>query len=124
MSTDAAQVIPPTERHSMKHHPFSWRRSRKRHIAPVLACALALAVIGVAASTRASDGNSGAGSGSAKGLGPRSGLLPADHFTVESALQIDLSKESVRLPLYKGDANGQTVWFVLLDASDPGLAND
>ena len=43
---------------------------------------------------------------------------------MESALQVDLSKETVRLPLYKGDAQGKTVWFVLLDASDSGLAHD
>ena len=43
---------------------------------------------------------------------------------MESAIQVDLSKETVRLPLYKGKANGQTVWFVLLDASDRGLAHD
>jgi len=60
----------------------------------------------------------------AQGLGPRSGLLPRDHLTLESAIQVDLSKETVRLPLYKGKANGQTVWFVLLDASDEGLADD
>jgi hypothetical protein len=57
-------------------------------------------------------------------LGQDSGLLPRDHLTVESALQVDLSKESVRLPLYKGTANGQTVWYVLLDASDQGIAHD
>jgi hypothetical protein len=61
---------------------------------------------------------------SAKGLGPLSGLLPRDHLTEESAIQVDLSKESVRLPLYEGSANGQTVWFVLLDASDQGIAHD
>src|SRR5712691_1216114 len=59
-----------------------------------------------------------------KGLGQLSGLLPRDHLTVESAIQVDLRKETVRLPLYKGDANGKTVWFVLLDASDAGLAHD
>ena len=57
-------------------------------------------------------------------LGQRSGLLPADHFTLESAIQVDLTANTVRLPLHKGRANGQTVWFVLLDSSDPGLAND
>jgi hypothetical protein len=61
---------------------------------------------------------------SAKGLGPLTGLLPRDHLTVESAIQVDLSKETVRLPLYKGKANGETVWFVLLDASDAGAAHD
>src|SRR5712691_9742936 len=62
--------------------------------------------------------------GAAKGLGQLSGLLPRDHLTTESAIQVDLSKETVRLPLYKGKANGETVWYVLLDASDAGLAHD
>ena len=67
--------------------------------------------------------------GSAKGLGQLSGLLPRDHLTTESAIQVDLSKETVRLPLYKGVAykgtpNQETVWYVLLDASDSGLAHD
>ena len=62
--------------------------------------------------------------GAANGLGQLSGLLPRDHLTTESAIQVDLSKETVRLPLYKGKANGKTVWYVLLDASDAGLAHD
>jgi hypothetical protein len=67
--------------------------------------------------------------GAAKGLGQVTGLLPRDHLTTESAIQVDLSKETVRLPLYKGvaykgTANQETVWYVLLDASDSGLAHD
>src|SRR6201984_2369462 len=67
--------------------------------------------------------------GAAKGLGQLPGLLPRDHLTEESAIQVDLSKESVRLPLYKGIAykgtpQQETVWYVLLDASDAGLAHD
>jgi len=62
--------------------------------------------------------------GAASGLGQLTGLLPRDHLTVESALQVDLSKQTVRLPLYPGKANGQTVWYVLLDSSDAGLAHD
>jgi hypothetical protein len=58
------------------------------------------------------------------GLGQLSGLLPRDHLTEESAIQVDLSNETVRLPLYKGVAYGKTAWFVLLDASDAGLAHD
>jgi hypothetical protein len=61
---------------------------------------------------------------SANGLGQLTGLLPRTNLTVESALQVDLDKESVRLPLYKGTANGETVWYVLLDASDQGIAHD
>src|SRR5512144_618823 len=57
-------------------------------------------------------------------LGPTTGLLPRSNLTLESALQVDLSKETVRLPLYQGKAGGETVWFVLLDTSDPGLAHN
>ena len=60
----------------------------------------------------------------AKGLGRLTGLLPRENLTLESALQVDLDRETVRLPLYKGKANGETVWFVLLDASDAGLAHN
>jgi hypothetical protein len=60
----------------------------------------------------------------AGGLGPTSGLLPRDHLTLESAIQVNLSKETVRLPLYPGTADGKKVWYVLLDASDAGLAHD
>jgi hypothetical protein len=66
---------------------------------------------------------------SSQGLGPTSGLLPRDHLTLESAIQVDLSKESVRVPLYKGIAykgtpQQETVWFTLLDTSDQGIAHD
>src|SRR6201981_2800189 len=64
------------------------------------------------------------GRGPAAGLGQLAALLPRNHLTEESALQVDLSKETVRLPLYPGTANGKTVWYVLLDASDAGLAHD
>ncbi len=67
---------------------------------------------------------SSAGPARAGGLGETSGTLPRDHLTLESAIQVDLSKETVRLPLYRGKANGQTVWYVPLDASDAGLAHD
>ncbi|HEX4865001.1 MAG TPA: hypothetical protein VFV02_13090, partial [Acidimicrobiales bacterium] len=59
------------------------------------------------------------------------GLLPRDHLTEESAIQVNLSNETVRLPLYPGTAPVPTdpsktekVWFILLDASDQGLAHD
>src|SRR5437868_793948 len=79
--------------------------------------ALAVATVAVAASTTPPAQASG-------GLGRTSGLLPTDHLTLENAIQVDLSKETARLPLYKGQANGTTVWYVLLDASDAGLAHD
>ena len=44
------------------------------------------------------------GAGPAGGLGQLSGLLPRNHLTLGSAIQVNLSNETVRLPLYKGDA--------------------
>jgi len=89
---------------------------------------LASTTVAIAAVLAAIGGQALAGSKaaskSAQGLGPLSGLLPRDHLTEESAIQVDLSKETVRLPLYQGRANGETVWFVLLDASDQGIAHD
>src|SRR6266487_903262 len=85
--------------------------------------AVALAILAAAVASQALGGSKDA-PGAAKGLGPLTGLLPRDHLTEESAIQVDLSKESVRLPLYKGTANGETVWYVLLDASDQGIAHD
>ena len=82
-----------------------------------------LAIVAVAAAM-GSQALAGSKGDSAQGLGPTTGLLPSDHLTEESAIQVDLGKESVRLPLYKGKANGKTVWYVLLDASDQGIAHD
>src|SRR5207302_594626 len=60
----------------------------------------------------------------ATGLGQLSGLLPRGHLTEESAIQVDLSNETVRLPLYPGKVHGKPVWYILLDASDAGAAHD
>jgi hypothetical protein len=89
-----------------------------------LAAAAAVAV--VASAVGATVASAGAGAATAKpgGLGQLSGLLPRDKLTTESAIQVNLSKETVRLPLYPGTAHGKRVWYVLLDASDSGLAHD
>jgi hypothetical protein len=83
----------------------------------VILLAVGLYVISGGTSTAKADDGS-------KGLGQTTGLLPRDQLTMSSVIQVDLDKESVRLPLYKGRANGQTVWYVLLDASDQGLADN
>src|SRR4051794_41110663 len=82
---------------------------------------LAIAVIAVAAQAAAGPRS---GTGGATTLGQLTGLLPRDHLTEESAIQVDLNKESVRLPLYHGKAGNRTVWYVLLDASDAGIGHD
>lgn len=63
------------------------------------------------------------------GLGQLSGLLPRDHLTLQSAIQVNLSNETVRLPLYPGIAYAGTphqekVWYILEDASTSGAADD
>src|SRR2546423_1093926 len=62
--------------------------------------------------------------GAATGLGQLSGLLPRSHLTEESAIQVDLSNETVRMPLYPGKVHGKPVWYILLDAADAGAAHD
>ncbi|HLQ56482.1 MAG TPA: hypothetical protein VK162_19720 [Streptosporangiaceae bacterium] len=87
----------------------------------------AAAAVAIAASAvLATVASIGANATSSKpgGLGQTTGLLPRDHLTLESAIQVNLSKETVRLPLYPGTAHGKKVWYVLLDASDAGLAHD
>jgi hypothetical protein len=85
---------------------------------------LLLALTIPAGVTRQALAHTAAPQGDTTALGQVSGLLPRDHLTLESAIQVDLSSETVRLPLYPGMANGQKVWYILLDASDPGLAHD
>jgi len=86
--------------------------------------AIAVVLVGIAwygsSPAKAENGMPGA----AHGLGQVSGLLPTANLVLESALQVDLSKETVRLPLYKATANGHTVWFILTEASDAGLAKN
>ena len=93
--------------------------------------AAAVAAIGIAVPVSVlSQGTSSAAaarpaaSSAASGLGQLSGLLPRNKLTEESAIQVNLSAETVRLPLYPGEAGGKRVWYVLLDASDAGLAHD
>src|SRR5262245_36453717 len=98
----------------MKKLSKRWLRA-----AAIAASAVVAAVVGGQAAAGGKDAPA-----SAKGLGPLTGLLPRDHLTVESAIQVDLGKETVRLPLYRGRAEGETVWYVLLDASDAGIAHE
>jgi len=63
------------------------------------------------------------------GLGQLSGLLPRNKLTLQSAIQVNLSNETVRLPLYPGIAYAGTphqeeVWYILEDASTSGAAED
>ena len=99
----------------------SSRRARVTIAATLVAAAAVAPTLAFTASEASASTHA---AGSATGLGPLSGLLQRSKFTEESALRVNLSKESVRLPLYPGDVNGQRVWYVLLDASDQGAAHD
>ncbi|HEX4733705.1 MAG TPA: hypothetical protein VH247_04780 [Thermoleophilaceae bacterium] len=109
--------------------PFKAITARKRALI-ALSTALGAALLAVVVLNLAGQGATPAAAraahraGAASGLGQLTGLLPRNKLTTESAIQVDLDKESVRLPLYKGKANGETVWFTLLDASDQGIAHD
>ncbi|MBA2465881.1 MAG: hypothetical protein H0V42_13070 [Nocardioidaceae bacterium] len=51
-------------------------------------------------------------------------LLPKEKVIMESALGVNLTRQSVTLPLHKGEFRGETAWYVITEASDAGLAND
>src|SRR2546421_452135 len=106
----------------MEHRPLRLIRANQRGLIALIAVLLVATLVAlvpgiIGYKVKSAPSNVG-------GLGQLSGLLPRDHLTEESAIQVDLSNETVRLPLYKGEAYGKTAWFVLLDASDVGLAHD
>jgi len=102
-------------------------------VASLVAAAAAAAVAGhaSAANHRHARSHDAGNTGSATGLGQLRGLLPTSHLTLESAIQVNLSNETVRLPIYPGDApvpghpdQTERVWYILEDASDEGAAKD
>jgi hypothetical protein len=93
-------------------------------LAAATIAAVALSLVLVTREQPAASAGISGNTGSATGLGQLTGLLPTKNLVLESALQVDLSHETVRLPLYKGTANGHTVWFILTEASDVGLAHN
>lgn len=51
-------------------------------------------------------------------------FLPASKTVLKSAIFVDLTKNVVRLPLHRGAFHGKTVWYIITDASDQGIADD
>src|SRR6266704_6541994 len=95
----------------MEHRPFRSRRANKRVLIAtitVLFVATLVALLPGIIGHKVKSASANVG-----GLGQLSGLLPRNHLTTESAIQVDLDKETVRLPLYKGEAYGKTAWFIL-----------
>ena len=108
--------------------------ARKRGLIAVLAAAVAastsLAVAaGAGAAASAAPVRADQVPAEADGLGQLSGILPASHLTLQSAIEVNLSQEYVRLPIYPGIAytgtpHQEKVWYILEDASTEGAADD
>jgi hypothetical protein len=47
---------------------------------------------------------------------------PSSSFFFKSIVSLDNANHTVTLPLYRGRANGQAVWYVVTDASDAAVA--
>ena len=54
----------------------------------------------------------------------KSPLLAQQKLILKSAKQVNLHDNTVRLPLHRGEYAGKTVWYILTEASDFGLAAD
>jgi hypothetical protein len=48
--------------------------------------------------------------------------LPRTNIVLASAKSVDLAANTVTLPLHKGSAKGETVWYVITDVSDATVA--
>jgi hypothetical protein len=105
----------------------------KRGLIAVLAALAAGASLGLAGwagvASAAPAAPTGHVPGEAKGLGQLSGILPTRKLTLPSAIEVNLSKEYVRLPIYPGVAyagtkHAEKVWYILEDASTQGAADD
>src|SRR5258708_15335023 len=91
-------------------------RRSTRWLASIL-LTISVVLVGIAWYGGSSPAKADDNPGSAHGLGQLSGLLPPNNLVLETALQVDLSADTVRLPLYKCTANGHTVWSLLHWAS-------
>jgi len=81
-----------------------------------VAVAIVLSVSIVVASAQDDAGTSGSA--------PTGETLEKGKQTITSAQRVDLTRDFATLPLHKGTAGGETVWFVITDVSDAALANE
>ncbi len=81
--------------------------------------ALAASTVLVALPATAANAEDGAGHSQSA---PRGLALDRDNATIRSAQHIDLTRDFVTLPLHRGTANGETVWFVVTDTSSARIA--
>ncbi len=50
--------------------------------------------------------------------------LPRANIVLSSVKSVDLAANTVTLPLHKGSAKGETVWYVITDVSDAATAGE
>jgi hypothetical protein len=81
-------------------------------------------VSAIAVQATASTSPATKGSAASAGAHTAGGILPANKIILASAVKVDLTNGFVRLPLHRGEFKGQTVWYVLTEASDQGAADD
>lgn len=96
---------------------------RRTLIASLASVAAASAIVSVVATTGSASA-SGSTADPATGTGATTGTLPTSKIILSSAVKVDLKNEYVRLPLHKGDYHGQTVWYIITEASEQGAADD
>jgi len=121
----------------VNRHIFRQGPAKRRGVIVALVTAIVAASASVAIAAGAGTAASAAPAapagadqpGESTGLGQLSGILPASHLTLKSAIEVNLSQEYVRLPLYPGIAyagtsHQETVWYILEDASTEGAADD
>lgn len=53
---------------------------------------------------------------------PQGLTLDRSKQTIRSVHRIDLTRDFATMPLHRGTAGGETVWFVITDVSDPAMA--
>jgi hypothetical protein len=50
--------------------------------------------------------------------------LPESHIVLKSARDVDVTAGTAVIPVHRGTANGVTVWYLITDVSDYGIAHD
>jgi len=65
----------------------------------------------------------GPASAAQHGSAPVGLTLEKNRQTITSALRVDLTRDFATLPLHRGTAQGQAVWFVITDVSDASIAD-
>ena len=66
----------------------------------------------------------GAHAVSARNASAESQNLPESKLVLKSARDVNIAASTAVIPIHRGVANGQTVWYIITDASDYGIAHD